>query len=70
MSSRGKEARKEAQNDMVPTSSSEQMRSDTMLSRPSGAIKWTWAPEMPGVVKISELTLITGFYCLEDLMYT
>ena len=73
MSSRGKEFPKETQNDMLPTSSSEPIRSDAIsledeLSRAAYGTKWPRAPEMSELEQIAEDAIRGGYYCLGDLM--
>ena len=65
MSSNGKGVCKETQNDMIPTSSLEPMRTDTIfladeLPGASDAIKWARAPKMPGLGEISSGLLLHG----------
>ena len=73
MSSRGKGFPKETQNDMLPTSSAEQLLSEAIsladeLSRAAYAGKCPRTPEMPELEQIAEDAIREGYYCLGDLM--
>ena len=60
---------------MLPTSPPDATRFEfsflaDALTRASDAIKWVRALVMPGLEKTSEITLISGYCCVEDLVGT
>ena len=76
MATRGREAsieshKRHAFDDLI----SEPLRSDTLslsdeLSRSANTIKWPLAPEIGDLEKMTGISTIADFYCLEDLMDT